>query len=792
MAATDPRPVAPTRSHWRETLPIAAGLLALFCIPWGPVGALGLRWAWDVVATEYAAAIPVVLGPTAGLLILWGARFASPRARDLTWTALGLLLLSAGLAEATELYGGRGLGPGLLVAAALCATSHRLRLFEALPRVRRVLPLVALALAAAHLLSNVPDGKDTVLRVELLWRFASGAQAIPQGFLAHEAMLLYYPIAILGSATAALWPRPPGALDKFLHFIHAWGLPLAQLVAALPLFMYMPPTHGTGFLASAIAIMASMQLTVRALSRCLARAGAGEYAQPEAHPFFARLVLSSTAGAMIFLSFPRFDQLHLAWLAMVPALFVIGDASTPRRALFWGWYTGIVANLGAFYWMTGLLEQFAGFPVIAALPVVLLLAAHNGFVYALWGWLVRRFAARVRPPLAVFATVAFVAVELCWWEIFPWFFGNSQHLFLPVIQVADLAGVSGVSFVVLLTGFTLHVMLRSLVRGEPFPKRAALAAGVVLLVTLGYGVVRIHQYDEAAASATKLKIGVAQSNIGIKEPRASFLRKTDEQDAMARALAAKGADLVVLPESALPFSFPRPPPKLPRLAADFGGPTIFGAASFDKDGRQFNTAYLLERDGTVAGAYDKNYPLPFGEYLPFMDRPWMQWLRKALPYASFLTPGTEVEVFEFRGHRLGIMICYEDILPRFTRRLAGKRPNVLINITNDAWFGRTTEPHHHMALSIMRAVENRLFLVRSVRTGISGFVDATGRIYAQTQLERPETLLREVAVLSGATVYRSIGDVFGYGVVALLLLALADALARARRERRAAGISPGA
>ena len=169
-----------------------------------------------------------------------------------------------------------------------------------------------------------------------------------------------------------------------------------------------------------------------------------------------------------------------------------------------------------------------------------------------------------------------------------------------------------------------------------------------------------------------------------------------------------------------------------------------------------------------------------------MDQPWLSWVKDLLPYASFLTPGTEVEVFTFRGHRLGIMICYEDILAAFTRRLAGKDPNLLLNLTNDAWFGRSSEPHHHMALSIFRAIENRLYLVRSVRTGVSGFVDATGRIYAQTEIEQPAALLREVAMLGGTTVYREVGDVFAYLVLAALAFAIGEAVSRRRRERRAA------
>jgi apolipoprotein N-acyltransferase len=783
-AASEPS-VGRAPIDWRETLPLAGALLAVFAIPWGPVGAAGLRWAWDVLREQYAAAIPIVLAPVAGVLVLIAARVAEPRTRDLLWAALGFLLLGAGLGEAADTFAARGLGPLLLVGAALSATSHRLRLSDDLPRVRRLLPLAALVLVAIHLLWPVEDGKRTMVRAALLWEFAMGSHAVPQGFLAFEAIILYYPIAIVGSAALAIWPHEPGRLDRFLHFLHMWGPAGMLLAASLPHFMYLPPTHATGFLSVAITIAASTQLAARGLARVARRAAKHEFTIAETRPFFARFALTSLSGVMVFLSFPRYDQVHLAWVALLPALFVITDV-TPRRAFLWAWWTGLVTNFGGFHWITHLLERFAGLPFIAALPVCLVLCAYNGLVFALWGYVLRRLVGRSRLGLALLAALVFTAVEFLVWELFPWYFGNSQYLFLPILQIADLTGVSGVTFVVLYVSFSLHAMLRALVRGEAFPKRTAIGASVVLIATLAYGVVRMEMVSSRTAAAKKMKMGVVQANIGIDDPQDSYLRKLQDQERRTRDLAAKGADLVILPESALPMMLPRPSPPLPKLAAAFGVPVIFGTTSEDREKRQFNTAYLLERDGTAAQFYDKNYPLLFGEYLPFMDKPWMQWIRKALPYASFLTPGTEVEVFQFRGHKLGIMICYEDILPRFTRRLAGKDPEVLINITNDAWFGRTAEPHHHMALSILRAVENRLYLVRSVRTGVSGFVDATGRIVAASQLERPESLLHDVPLLRGTTVYRELGDVFAYLVLAVLAFVIGQAIVRARREKKRA------
>ncbi len=204
-----------------------------------------------------------------------------------------------------------------------------------------------------------------------------------------------------------------------------------------------------------------------------------------------------------------------------------------------------------------------------------------------------------------------------------------------------------------------------------------------------------------------------------------------------------------------------------------------------RDYRVYNSAILLDKGGEVLGAYDKTYLLAFGEYVPLAD--WWPGVYKMIPSASEFTPGDKIEAFTLGEHRLGIMICYEDILPNFGRQMAKVDPHVLINITNDAWFGKTSEPYLHLALATFRSVETRKWLLRSTNTGVTAFVDANGRIVAQTDIYEPETLVHDVAMMTdGPTIYVMIGDVVGYvGVVGTLVLLLLGWLRRKEEEEPA-------
>jgi apolipoprotein N-acyltransferase len=210
----------------------------------------------------------------------------------------------------------------------------------------------------------------------------------------------------------------------------------------------------------------------------------------------------------------------------------------------------------------------------------------------------------------------------------------------------------------------------------------------------------------------------------------------------------------------------------------FSTPMIFGNATqerFPAEGKvpvKHNTAMLMDGNGEVLGTYFKNRLLIFGEFIPFENL--FPFLRKWLPEAGDWTPGEGPAIFTLGDAKIGISICYEGLLASFHRKLAALGPNVMINITNDAWFGKTHEPWLHLQLAELRTVETRTPMVRSTNTGISAFVDAVGRRVAHTGIEDAEYLVQDVPLTSENTIYVRYGDVFAWaccGLAAMLVVA---------------------
>jgi predicted amidohydrolase len=232
-----------------------------------------------------------------------------------------------------------------------------------------------------------------------------------------------------------------------------------------------------------------------------------------------------------------------------------------------------------------------------------------------------------------------------------------------------------------------------------------------------------------------------------------------------------------------------------RAQRGFSTPLLFGTLTAGGGARYpYNSAMLLDRGGNVRGLFDKNILMVFGEYIPFYEQ--MKWIKDLIPETSNWARGTDVTVFPLDTPggtvQVGPMICYEDIFPSFGRRLAKKSPNLLVNITNDAWFGRTSEPYEHLALSVYRAVEMRLDLVRAVNTGVSAFIDSTGRVFEsspsvdpdETLNPKPVALLGEVAVQNVFGLYAMLGEWFGGLCLLLVVLLGVQALSRAGRPVR--------
>lgn len=510
-------------------------------------------------------------------------------------------------------------------------------------------------------------------------------------------------------------------------------------------------------------------------------------------PASLALFLSALSGSAWIVAGPDVDLWPLAYVGLVPLLWVVDRAPTVRRAALWGWVSGLVANAGGFWWITELIERHAHLPWILGVLALLLLAAYQGVVFALFAAAVRGIrdvsAQRLdRPlPMVLLAPLALVSFELLVPFIFPWYLAVVQAWVPPVIQIAELTGPLGVSAVIAAVNGGLYDLATA-----PGRRRRLVCAGAALALlaaVLGYGWLRMAEIDARRQAAPGLRVGLVQGNIPMERGHRDAQATLRDLQEVSAVLEARGAELLVWPESAHPYALPRgaradaPAPSPYRIRRGFRAPLVLGAVTVpadrsadraaDRAAPPHNSALLLDADGRFTALYDKIYLLVFGEYIPGLET--FPFLRDLLPDAAgHFARGQAITTFPLelhgRTYRLGPMICYEDILPGFGRDLAAHHPHLLVNLTNDAWFGDSAEPWQHLALSVFRAVEARADLVRAVNTGVTAFVDATGRVRARTYVVDPlvdprgaDGILVETALMeAGHTFYARHGDVLGH------------------------------
>jgi apolipoprotein N-acyltransferase len=378
--------------------------------------------------------------------------------------------------------------------------------------------------------------------------------------------------------------------------------------------------------------------------------------------------------------------------------------------------------------------------------------------------------------------VTFCAVEFAWWSVFPAYFGASLYKVPFLMQGADLASVLGCSFLVLLVNGAVAEGIRAARRRPHDLKWAALGAGTFVVLWIGYGAIRWNQLSARMESARQLKVGMVQSNIGGVDKRGFGDEMTVLHQDASRELELAGAELIVWPETTYPNGVHLRSKNLRSVVGLLETPVLFGSVTVDDANREFNTALVVDAEGNVRGYTHKMYMVPFGEYLPFGET--FPWLYDFIPAIAHLTPGKKTLPMALDDLRFATIICYEDILPYFVRRATiATRPHLIVNITNDSWYGDSTEQEIHLALATFRAVEMRRGLVRSTNTGISALVDPLGRITLRSGKQTRENLLGEIPVLeSGGSLYLWLGDWLGWGCTAGVFGVL---FTRARAQRRA-------
>jgi apolipoprotein N-acyltransferase len=511
-----------------------------------------------------------------------------------------------------------------------------------------------------------------------------------------------------------------------------------------------------------------------------------------------RLFLCALSGVALGLAFPKFDFSLLAWIAFVPLLLAV-EGEKPRRIFGYGWVQGFACYLVSLYWVQFTLHHFAGVnPILAAGPL-LLLAAVEALYTGLVIWAAELAATRLRLPIFVTLPIAWPAVE--WLRsidapiAFPWgLVGYTAYRSLALIQFAEITGVYGVSALIVFFNAVIFVVVfeRDSRRRQTWSLGALTA---VMIAVLAFGTIRIGQL-RAARPAGRIRVAMVQGDIpqSIKwDPtflETSFNIYADQ----TRQAAHHHVDLVVWPEAAAAFFF-QPndvyPPRfagdalyrerLLKLAESTSVPILFGAPALGRaaDGSigTYNRAYLVSGAGKVVGYYDKIQLVPFGEYVPF--RAVLGFVVNRIVHGfGDMIPGTAQTLFEVKGARLAVLICYESIFPDLTRRAVKSGADVLVNITNDAWYGKSSAPHQLLAMAALRSVETKVPMVRVANTGISAIVHPDGRITARTPLFQRGTEIEDVAWRPRRTVYTLVGDLFSEICFVLTVLGLLLALLR--------------
>ena len=487
------------------------------------------------------------------------------------------------------------------------------------------------------------------------------------------------------------------------------------------------------------------------------------------------------SALFLILSFPNYNLEFLAWVAFVPLFFAL-EGLNARQSFLLAYLWGVLFFLGTIYWLIHV-------TLPGMIGVVLYLAVYFGLYGLLINMSARGSGSGVRGlGLLFFAPAAWVTLEWLRGNLFtgfPWaLLAYSQSFNLPVIQIADIFGAYGISFLVVMVNVALFLGMKNLIqkKSDAMPLVITL---ICFICALAYGYYRLNNLF----TGEMVKVAVVQGNIPQDKKWDAHFR----QEIMARyerltiMAAEERPDIIIWPETSVPGFLTSERDLLERigtLTQKVHIPLVVGAPHEDGKKKEvyYNSAFLISDDGQIQNRYDKMHLVPFGEYIP--QKKIFSFVEKyaPLPIGDF-SHGTEFTVFKLpierrlrtdtqRWHLVknvlfSSLICFEDIFPELSRNFVKNGATILVNITNDAWFKRSSAPYQHAQASVFRAVENRVNVIRAANTGFSCFIDQKGRVVKSLVGEGGSIFVEgvtscDVTVARTRTFYGTFGDMFAY------------------------------
>ena len=508
-------------------------------------------------------------------------------------------------------------------------------------------------------------------------------------------------------------------------------------------------------------------------------------------------------GVLLTCTFPGIGVAGCAWFAIVFLLVAIRNA-TGRQGFYLGLIFGFVHFVTLLYWLVPTMYRYGPMPIWLSIGCLLLLAFYLALYAAAFAVIITEGCGHPASCLWM-VPVVWVGLEYARTFLvtgFPWeLLGYSQYRFLDLIQIVDIFGVYGLSFIIAFANAVLFLCVMYFSRGKwhgrrispAWPAIAVLGLAVVLCGVGLYGKHRIAAMDNLITKSDRLKVSVIQGNIPetMKWDAALQQEITHQYISLSQQVKPAAPDLVVWPETAVPFYFFYDEALTKQVLEGVmrvGTCFLIGSPSFEyranDDGvNLYNTAYLIDPRGRIIGKYDKVHLVPFGEYVPLKQ--WIPFVGKLVPGVGDFCPGNRGHVLMMGKVGIGTQICYEIIFPDLSAAMVRQGANLLVNITNDAWFGQTAAPLQHFSMAVFRAVENRRSLVRAANTGISGFVDPAGRVITASGLFKTAVLTRSVPIIRGhRSYYTTHGDQLPIGCTGVIVLLVVIAAIKRRNRRK--------
>jgi apolipoprotein N-acyltransferase len=512
-------------------------------------------------------------------------------------------------------------------------------------------------------------------------------------------------------------------------------------------------------------------------------------------------LLSGITLPTSFGSFKFPDLGLLTWIALVPLYLLLKGTASARKGFRSGFFWGLAHYGLSLYWIFIAMHTYGEIPVWGSLLGLTAAVAIESLFPAAASALAVFLAGR-RVPLFLSLPVAWVVQDFAR-TYFP--FGGlawsslaySQHSFLTLLQILDLTGVYGILFLLLLANALLAETWLFLRRRGAFPIWPAAAFSLLFLGSIAYGRHRLAEVRKEIVSRETMTVSIIQGNI----PQEDKWQEENIDEilnlhmAMTREAEKQDPDLIVWPEAAYPAVVP---PEIIQIDffKDLKVPLLAGLVSYegriplvwpphpdDRDFRLYNSAFLFEPGGYIAGRYHKNHLVPMGEYVPLGRI--LFFLSQIVPSISSFTPGKELNLLTVQGEReanFGVTICYEDLFPEISRSFTRQGADFLVNLTNDGWYERSSAVYQHFDFSRYRAIENRRTMVRATNTGVTGFFSPTGEVIAKAPVFK-EAILTAAIPLGGLTsLYTRYGDLFAWGCVAALGLLILKSITKGRRH----------